>query len=108
MIVFRFQRDRHIPLAPEQDPDAPARQTERLNSILARAKLENEKNRVRQNAVMIPQATLGSYTVAPRSHIGAKGNSSVDQDVARRRNNAERMRSLTRRLAQKQKGGGAK
>jgi len=101
-------RDRHIPIAPEQDPDVPARQAERLNSILARAKLENERNRVRQNAVMIPQANLGSYTVAPRSLAGVKTNTSVDQDVARRRSNAERMRSLTRRLAQKQKGGGAK
>ncbi|KIJ51089.1 hypothetical protein M422DRAFT_27156, partial [Sphaerobolus stellatus SS14] len=59
-------RDRQIPLAPEQDPDGPTRQTERLNAILARAKLENERNRVRPNAVSIPQATLGSYTVAPR------------------------------------------
>ncbi|KAF8583718.1 hypothetical protein K439DRAFT_1634130 [Ramaria rubella] len=99
-------RDRHIPVAPEQDPDAPVRQTERLNAILARARLENENGRVRKHAVTIPQSNLGSYTVAPRALAGVKANTSVDQDVARRRQNAERLRTLTRRVAQSQKNGG--
>ena len=102
---FFPQRDRHIPIAPEQDPDAPVRQTERLNAILARARQENENGRVRKNAVTIPQSNLGSYTVAPRALAGVKTNTSIDQDVARRRQNAERLRSLTRRVAQSQKSG---
>jgi len=99
-------RDRHIPLAPEQDPDAPVRQTERLNAILNRARAQNENTRVRKNAVTIPQANLGSYTVAPRALSGVKANTSVDQDVERRRKNAERLRTLTRRVAQSQKSSG--
>lgn len=97
-------RDRHVPLAPE-DPDAPIRQTERLNTILARGRQESERGRVRKNAVSIPQAVLDTYTVAPRPLAGVKSNPSVDQDVARRKHNAERLRALTRRIAQNQKGG---
>jgi len=100
-------RDRHIPLAPEQDPDAPTRQAERLNAILARAKEESD-NRVRKNAVAIPRAILGSYTVAPRALSGVRNNPSVDQDVARRKYNAERLKSLTRKLIQNQKSGGGR
>jgi len=71
---------------------------ERLNVILARAK-EGERNRVRKNAVMIPQRELGSYTVAPRSNTGVlKNNISVDMDIERRRRNAERLRNLTRKM----------
>jgi transcription factor SPN1 len=99
------QRDRQIPIAPEQDPDAPVRQTERLNAILARARAANEGGRVRKNAVTIPQSNLGSYTVAPRALAGVRANTSVDQDIARRRQNADRLRSLTRRVAQSQKSG---
>ncbi|GJJ08633.1 hypothetical protein Clacol_002852 [Clathrus columnatus] len=102
--VALVSRDRHIPLAPE-DSEAPSRQTERLNAILARARQENERNRVRKNAVSIPQAVLDTYTVAPRPLAGVKSNPSVDQDVARRKHNAERLRALTRRIAQNQKGG---
>ncbi len=71
---------------------------ERLNVILARAK-EGERNRVRKNAVMIPQRELGSYTVAPRSNAGVlKNNVSVDMDIERRKRNAERLKSLTRKM----------
>ncbi|KAF8520249.1 hypothetical protein BU17DRAFT_89260 [Hysterangium stoloniferum] len=99
-------RDRHIPIAPLPDADAPARQAERLNAILARAREENKRKGVRKNAVSIPQASLGSYTVAPRHSAGLKPNASVDQDVARRKLNAERLKLLTRRIAQTQKAGG--
>jgi transcription factor SPN1 len=89
-------RDRAIPMADMSTGDGATH--ERLNVILARAK-EGERNRVRKNAVMIPQRELGSYTVAPRSNSGVlKNNMSVDMDVERRRRNAERLRSLTRKM----------
>ena len=96
-------RDRIVPTAPEVGEDGAGSQHrggERLNAILARAK-ENEKGRVRKNAVMIPQRELGSYTVAPKMNAGiGRGNNSVDADIERRRKNAERLRSLTRKVRQ--------
>ena len=93
-------RDRIIPTAQVGDGEA-ARGPERLNTILARAK-ESEKNRVRKNAVMIPQRELGSYTVAPRANAGlAKNNAPVDVDIQRRKQNAERLKSLTRKMTSK-------
>jgi len=98
-------RDREVPTAPDGEGEgggaATARPTERLNAILARAR-EDEKTRVRKNAVMIPTAELGSYTVAPRMNTGMmRGNASVDNDIERRRKNAERLRSLTRKVGTK-------
>lgn len=69
-----------------------------MNAILARAK-ENDKNRVRKNAVMIPQRELGEYTVAPRAQMSK--NTAVDVDIERRKKNADRLRSLTRKMATK-------
>ncbi|OCH95338.1 hypothetical protein OBBRIDRAFT_788216 [Obba rivulosa] len=93
-------RDRIIPTAASGDGEA-GRGGERLNAILARAK-ESEKNRVRKNAVMIPQRELGSYTVAPKYNAGImKNNMSVDVDIERRKKNAERLRTLTRRIGTK-------
>ncbi|KAH9964358.1 hypothetical protein BGW80DRAFT_1347926 [Lactifluus volemus] len=90
-------RDRAIPTADMSAADGGAPH-ERLNVILARAK-EGERNRVRKNAVMIPQRELGSYTVAPRSNSGVlKNNVSVDMDIERRRRNADRLKSLTRKM----------
>lgn len=90
-------RDRAIRTADVSAGDSGAPH-ERLNVILARAK-EGERNRMRKNAVMIPQRELGSYTVAPRSNTGVlKNNISVDMDIERRRRNAERLRSLTRKM----------
>lgn len=91
-------RDRVVPTAQEE---ASERANERLNAILARAK-EGEKNRIRQNAVMIPQRELGNYTVAPRANAGIMRNSqTVENDVARRKLNAERLRSLSRKVSTK-------
>jgi transcription factor SPN1 len=92
-------RERLVPVAQGDDTNASMR--ENLNSILARAK-ENEKGRRRTNAVMIPVAERGVYAVAPQSgsQMG-RGNSSVDVDIERRRKNAERLRSLTRKVANK-------
>ncbi|KAI0783654.1 hypothetical protein C8Q75DRAFT_725434 [Abortiporus biennis] len=90
-------RDRVVPMA--QAGYGEGKGGERLNQILARAK-ESDKNRVRKNAVMIPQRELGSYTVAPRSSL-SKGNVSVDVDIERRKKAAERMRSLTRKITTK-------
>ncbi|KAJ4477456.1 transcription factor iws1 [Lentinula aciculospora] len=74
---------------------------EKLNAILARAR-EEDKNRIRKNAVSIPQSSLGTYTVAPRNNAGlAKMNVSVDNDVERRKKNAERLKSLTRKVVGK-------
>ncbi|OBZ72479.1 Transcription factor IWS1 [Grifola frondosa] len=66
-------RDRVIPISQDIDGERGARTGERLNAILARAR-ESDKNRVRKNAVMIPQRELGSYTVAPRANAGMKSN----------------------------------
>ncbi|KAJ3775654.1 transcription factor iws1 [Lentinula raphanica] len=74
---------------------------EKLNAILARAR-EEDKRRIRKNAVSIPQSSIGTYTVAPRNNAGlSKVNASVDNDVERRKKNAERLRSLTRKVAGK-------
>ena len=89
-------RDRAIPLAEMAEVDP--RGGERLNAILARAK-ESEKNRTRKNAVMIPQSQLGEYTVAPRANMSK--NTAVDVDIERRKKNADRLRSLTRKMATK-------
>lgn len=94
-------RDRVVPVVADGDGPGDARGGERLNAILARAK-ESEKGRVRKNAVSIPQRDLGSYTVAPKTTSGImRGNVSVDVDIQRRRNNAERLRMLTRKVTQK-------
>lgn len=105
-------RDRIVPIAQDAmggDGGAAGvdmRAGERLNSILARAK-ESEKGRVKRNAVMIPQRELGTYTVAPRVGAGmggmglGRGSVSVDVDVERRKKNAERLRSLTRKVVMK-------
>ena len=93
-------RDRVIPTAPADGEGGAggARAGERLNAILARAK-ESEKNRVRKNAVMIPQSQLGSYTVAPRSNAGlSRSNVPVDVDIQRRKQNAERLDRKSTRL----------
>ncbi|RDB25719.1 Transcription factor IWS1 [Hypsizygus marmoreus] len=98
-------RDRVIPMTSEFTGDGEGigsqggqRGGEKLNAILARAK-ETEKHRVKRNAVMIPQRELGNYTVAPRPNagFGGRGSASVDEDVERRKKNAERLRMLTRK-----------
>lgn len=97
-------RDRIVPIADAGEGDGVLggpRAGEKLNAILARAK-ENEKGRVKKNAVMIPQRELGSYTIAPKQNSGVmRGNISVDVDIERRRKNAERLRSLTRKVNMK-------
>ncbi|GAW10147.1 transcription factor iws1 [Lentinula edodes] len=106
-------RDRVVPTMNNMDVDdgAPGSQSlsqsqsqyrpEKLNAILARAR-EEDKNKIRKNAVSIPQSSLGTYTVAPKNNAGlAKMNASVDNDVERRKKNAERLRSLTRKVAGK-------
>ncbi|KAG6374392.1 transcription factor iws1 [Boletus reticuloceps] len=91
-------RDRVVPTTQENVTE---RTNERLNAILARAK-EGEKNRIRKNAVMIPQRDLGTYTVAPRANAGVmKSSQTVETDIARRKLNAERMRSLSRKISTK-------
>ena len=95
-------RDREIPVLPEgMGEPGTQRPSERLGAILARAKAA-EKGRVRKNAVMIPTRELGTYTVAPRTNVGIlRGNASVDNDIERRRRNAERLRSIIRRVPAK-------
>ncbi|KAG6842366.1 hypothetical protein C0991_010656, partial [Blastosporella zonata] len=80
-----------------------ARVGEKLTAIMARAK-ENEKNKVKRNAVSIPQRELGNYTVAPRVNAGlglglGRGSTSVDEDVERRRRQADRLRQFNKRSA---------
>ena len=100
-------RDRVIPTAAGEDGPGGAGRAgggpggERLNAILARAR-ESDKNRIRKNAVAIPQREMGSYTVAPRANAGlAKNNAPVDVDIQRRKQNAERLKSLTRKMSSK-------
>ncbi|KIJ13441.1 hypothetical protein PAXINDRAFT_13773 [Paxillus involutus ATCC 200175] len=89
-------RDRVVPTALDEGNE---RANERLNAILARAK-EGEKNRIRKNAVMIPQRDFGTYTVAPRPNTGVvRNNVTVENDVARRKLNAERLKSLSRKMS---------
>ncbi|KAG5635806.1 hypothetical protein H0H81_010054, partial [Sphagnurus paluster] len=99
-------RDRVVPVMADYGGEEGASQGprvgEKLNVIMARAK-ENEKNRVKRNAVSIPQRELGNYTVAPRANAGlalglGRGSQSVDDDVERRKKNAERLRMLTRKV----------
>lgn len=111
-------RDRIVPLA-EMDLGGPGsgggmrggvdmRAGEKLSAILARAKEEEERKgqkKVRKNAVSIPQRELGTYTVAPADRmglmVGMRTNASVEMDVERRKKNAERLRSLTRKVSLK-------
>ncbi|KAG2356191.1 hypothetical protein BDR07DRAFT_1424007 [Suillus spraguei] len=81
-------RDRVVPIAEE---DSTERTNERLNAILARAKEERCYD---------PQKDIGTYTVAPRTSASVmKGNASVDTDTVRRKVNAERLRTLSRKMA---------
>jgi len=96
-------RDRVIPTAALAGGAADARMGEKLGAILARARTTEKTRIVRRNAVMIPQRELGNYTVAPKSMAGlSRANASVDEDVLRRKKNAERMRRLTRKVTSKQ------
>lgn len=90
-------RDRVVPITSADADDAGPQATMRLNTIMARAK-EREKGRVRKNVVAIPQRELGTYTVAPKADFN-RGTESVANDVDRRRKNAERLRTLTRKVA---------
>ncbi|KAF7312431.1 TFIIS N-terminal domain-containing protein [Mycena indigotica] len=88
-------RDRRIPTVHTTDS---MRQPEKYNSIMARSR-EADKDRVRKNAVSIPRSELRSYTVAPDAKAGImRMNAMVDGDIERRRRNAEKIRSLTRKV----------
>ncbi|KAF7336721.1 Transcription factor iws1 [Mycena venus] len=95
-------RDRIIPTAQHVDgSENPARNQERFNAIMAKGRLL-DKDRVRKNAVSIPRSELRSYTVAPSASAGImRQNSSVDADIERRKKNAERIKSLTRKVTAK-------
>ncbi|KIY44150.1 hypothetical protein FISHEDRAFT_52446, partial [Fistulina hepatica ATCC 64428] len=86
-------RDRVIPVA--ELPDV-HRGGERLSAILARTA---DPKRVRKNAVAIPTPEIGHYAIAPDPNMGLRNNTSVDVDIIRRRNNADKLRMLTRRVA---------
>lgn len=90
-------RDRDVPIADMDDGERTGGGV-RLNEILAKAR--QEKERIKRNHVMIPHREGGSYTVAPRATAGLRGqNASVDNDIRRRKANAERLRTLTRKVA---------
>jgi len=92
-------RDRVVPVAVSPED---VQQRERLNAILARAR-EEDRHRLRKNAVHIPNDPMDLYSIAPRSNVGVTraNNMSVDVDVERRRKNAERLRTLTRKVQTK-------
>ncbi|KAF7374787.1 Transcription factor iws1 [Mycena sanguinolenta] len=79
----------------------PPRNLERFNAIMAKGRAQ-DKDRIRKNAVSIPRRELPSYTVAPSANAGMlRANTSVDADIERRKKNAERIRSLTRKVTAK-------
>ncbi|KAJ7067057.1 transcription factor iws1 [Mycena amicta] len=91
-------RDRLIPTVHTTDGMRPQ---EKLNAIMAKSR-PLEKNQVRKNVVSIPRSELRSYTVAPDSRTGImRMNAMVDGDIERRRRNAEKIRSLTRKVTNK-------
>ncbi|KAJ7707587.1 hypothetical protein B0H17DRAFT_1033160 [Mycena rosella] len=95
-------RDRIIPTAQLGDSaDGPARTVDRFNAIMAKGRLL-DKDRVRKNAVAIPRSELRNYTIAPSNNSGMRTNTSVDVDIERRKKNAERIRTLTRKITMKQ------
>lgn len=90
-------RDRQVPTINFDVEPAGGARGEKLNQILARAKKE-EVGRVRKNAVTIPTMIRRPYTVAPRENAGIlRSNTSVDNDIERRRRNAERLRAIMRK-----------
>ncbi|KAJ6531920.1 hypothetical protein B0H19DRAFT_1189199 [Mycena capillaripes] len=95
-------RDRIIPTAQQgENHENPARNPERFNAIMAKGRLL-DKDRVRKNAVAIPRSELRNYTVAPNMNAGVmRSHTSVDVDIERRKKNAERIRSLTRKVTAK-------
>ncbi|KAJ6609204.1 transcription factor iws1 [Mycena sp. CBHHK59/15] len=95
-------RDRVIPTAQQAEGgEGSQRNLERFNAIMAKGRLL-DKDRVRKNAVAIPRSELRNYTVAPNMNAGVmRTNASVDVDIERRRKNAERIRSLTRKVTMK-------
>jgi transcription factor SPN1 len=95
-------RDRIIPTAQQGDgSETPARGPERFNAIMAKGRLL-DKDRVRKNAVSIPRSELPNYMVAPSANAGVmRTNSSVDADIERRKRNAERIKTLTRKVTAK-------
>ncbi|KAF8206288.1 hypothetical protein K438DRAFT_1904994 [Mycena galopus ATCC 62051] len=95
-------RDRIIPTAQQMEgSEIPPRTQERFNAIMAKGRAQ-DKDRVRKNAVSIPRSELPSYTVAPSATGGMfRANQSVDADIERRKKNAERIKSLTRKVTAK-------
>ncbi|KAJ7261846.1 hypothetical protein B0H12DRAFT_338815 [Mycena haematopus] len=95
-------RDRIIPTAQQAEgSEIPPRNQERFNAIMAKGRAQ-DRDRVRKNAVAIPRSELPSYTVAPSASAGMfRANTSVDADIERRKKNAERIRSLTRKVTAK-------
>ncbi|KAJ7678932.1 transcription factor iws1 [Mycena polygramma] len=94
-------RDRIIPTAQQGETENTGRNPERFNAIMAKGRLL-DKDRVRKNAVAIPRSELRNYTVAPNMNAGVmRSNTSVDVDIERRKKNAERIRSLTRKVTMK-------
>ncbi|KAJ7650128.1 transcription factor iws1 [Roridomyces roridus] len=94
-------RDRIIPTAQQGEGEAPVRNLDRFNAIMAKGRAM-DKDRVRKNAVAIPRSELPNYTVAPSAMAGiSRTNVSVDVDIERRKKNAERIRNLTRKVTHK-------
>ncbi|KAJ7227307.1 transcription factor iws1 [Mycena pura] len=94
-------RDRMIPTVQADGTDGAVRSLDKFNAIMAKTRTR-ENRRVRKNAVSIPRSELGTYTVAPAANAGImRMNATVDGDIERRRMNAERIRSLTRKVTVK-------
>ncbi|KAG8857613.1 Transcription factor iws1 [Tulasnella sp. 330] len=92
-------RDRLIPMAvaePGQQPSKPPK----LSAILAKVSAD-DKQRIRKNAVRIPERDFGTYTVAPRPNMPLAGPGAVNSqvEIEKRRVNQDRLRKMQRKLA---------
>ncbi|KAG8995654.1 Transcription factor iws1 [Tulasnella sp. 427] len=90
-------RDRQIPVA--ADSGASQSQPKKLGAILAKAR-EEEANRVRRNAVRIPERDFSTFTVAPSSRLPIAGPGGMAQaELERKKAADDRLRKMQRKLA---------
>lgn len=87
-------RDRQIPVAAETEEIAPRT---KMHELLKKAESESKQfTRAR-----MPQSSIGSYVVAPRS---VTKNPNIEAEMERRRKNAERLRAMTKHIKGKWSG----
>ncbi|KAG8998186.1 Transcription factor iws1 [Tulasnella sp. JGI-2019a] len=93
-------RDRLIPMAAAAEGSQQPSKPPKLSTILARVSAD-DKQRIRKNAVRIPERDFGTYTVAPRPNLPLTGPGAVNSqvEIEKRRVQQDRLRKMTRKLA---------